>query len=489
MATLFVARVFADPQFVAGALNSDTLLPASFWWDALHMPGGWATHDTARIASLLPDMAAFGVLQTVAGFAAAVVGAGWLQLVLLLYGAGLLLSRLTGGTVADGAAAMTLPLAGIGLLALHEHEWNALTPVLPIIHAGPFALSLFGIAAASTLLMGRNRAAFAAVAGAAALVFVSDAMLLLTYVGPVAAASVAGRAAHPPGIARVLLALVAGLALGWAGMAALHAAGLHTGGAPGIHPDRFVTHARAFVRELPAWAAQHPALAVASAILGAAALATLVPHLTRPITAQSRFVASVALLSGAATVLFTACFYEDLGAYRYLGPAATWVMLLAVAPLARHGWRAATAAVLACTLVVATSRGELRPVVSTYDTETAACLRNWRGPLGLHAALAGYWRARSTAVALDWTMQVDSIRPTGEPLLWANDPTWFTHDIADPARPPRYDAIIVDDLDTAALERRYGSPARVVTCPGATLWHYMDGADIQRRLTNDYRPR
>ena len=106
LSAVLICNFLGDATFVAGALNSDSLLPASFAWDVLHVPGAWTHHQVARAPSLIPDMAVYGALYAATGSVPmAELLYGFLQLIGLAYAGGWLAARVAGAGVASGADA------------------------------------------------------------------------------------------------------------------------------------------------------------------------------------------------------------------------------------------------------------------------------------------------------------------------------------------------------------------------------------------------
>ena len=486
------AAIFGSARFVNGALNADSLLPASFWWDALNQPAGLWHHQTARIPSLLPDMAAYGALFALTGsFAASTVAYGTLQLLLLVYAAGLLIARLAGVPLASGTLVAASLLTAQGAVALNEGDWNGLGAVLPVFHTGPFALSILGLALARSLTQRSTPGLLAGLAATASLAFLSDMMLLVTFVGPVAIAAAllwAGGKLSRAALVRILAALAVGLALGALALRLIQAAGLSIGPAPSIHPARFAASISTFIVGIPAYVAQFPGHAAILALLYGAALAVAAIAIRDPglhrIAPGTLLIWLVAIFGSAATLAFTAVLYEDAGAYRYITPLSVWPVLVLSPPIMRVLSMLPRLAPVLATISAALllPPGISPSALTDFATPTATCLRRWRAPLALHAALAGYWQARPAMIALHWSMQIDQVTSDGRPLLWANDPTLYRSAVSTPTRPPLYDAIIVDSLDPSAIESRYGPPASIYQCDAITLWHYPDGAEIQRRL-------
>jgi len=191
------------------------------------------------------------------------------------------------------------------------------------------------------------------------------------------------------------------------------------------------------------------------------------------------------------TLVFAALAYDGLGSLRYAMPLLWWPIIWSAAALARALRRTngllASAGLAGITVALTTGyllQGPHWPAIVTWHDPLAACLRDAQKTAGVRAILADYWHARRVAASSDWQLQVDQLTEEGAAYYWGNDRFWFTHDISESSRPPDYNAIVLDGLDAQQVQRSYGSPSRILNCPGSEVWLYDDPAVVRRTLAN-----
>ena len=503
-AVLCAALVFGHAPMVELALNADTLLPFSFAWDLAHVPGAWRGHALARIPSLVPDLAVLGPI---------LLATGSVRWSLLLYGAaqslafvlvgGLLAARLgrartDAATFADGCALVFVPFAGLACLevatASHSIVLNAF---LPVDHFGPFLAAPLGALLAAAQLRRPTARAALGLAACCGLAYVSDLMLLVELVAPLACACavllLAGRAA-PRRVAGIALAAGAGLLAGWLCLRALRLSGLHFEAAPPLSPALALASACAFAADAPVFVAAHlrglaAGLAVPLAAFAAFPVAALARARRGGDDAQAwkdLFLWCFAAAAIAGSLAFTAILYADQGSYRYLTPLWAWPVIVLAATLMRLCRRRAAPGILATlaagVLAAWVGLSPWPPAVLRWDHDVASCLRPLRARLGLHEGLAGYWEARPIEVAAGWSMQVDQLDGEGRAYDWGNDPRWYRHALADPSRAPRYDFIVMRGLEPGRILAAYGPPDQVEPCASTVLWIYRDTASVAAAL-------
>ncbi len=502
---LCAVLVFNHAPMIELALNADTLLPFSFAWDLAHMPGAWRGHALARIPSLLPDLAALAPI---------LLATGSVRWSLLLYGAaqawafvqvaGLLAARLgrtppDAAAHADGCALVFVLFAWlVGLELATASHGIILNAFLPLDHFGPFlAAPLGGLLAAAQLRRPTPWGALG-LAACCSLVWLSDLMLLVELVAPLACACtlllLAGRAA-PRRVGGIAVSAGAGLLAGWLGFRALRLSGLRFEAAPALSPALSLASARAFLAHGPVFVAAHPRALAAGLLLPLAAFAAFPVLALRRARRQGDgaqawqdlFLWCFAAACVCGSLAFTAILYADEGSYRYLAALWAWPVIFLAATLLRlrraRGVPAAAAAVLAaCVLAVCAARGAWPPAVLRWDQDVAACLRPLHARLGLHDGLAGYWEARPIEVATGWSMQVDQLDGEGHAFDWGSDPRWYRHALADPSRAPRYDFIVMRGLPPGRILAAYGPPDQVEPCADTALWIYRDAAALTAAL-------
>ncbi len=497
-AALCVALAFNNGGIVSGAADADMLWPASFVFDMTTRADGWRGHNLPRVPSLIPDLAVwvpmlfatgsvrwtvflYGVLQ-MAGFVAV---AGWIA------------ARLSGRPRLVGGSAVIVVLAAVVWVGLTDLGAGGMLriAVLPIVHVGPMILALF-IAAATAGRLAAGRSVWPLIVAGAA-VFLSDRLLLIEFVVPLLIATaglvLAGRIRPSQTIAVALWTLF-GIGLGWTGFELLLRAGVSTDPAPGVFVGALIAGVGRFFAALPGLIASAPIVIV---VVGVAVLAFawLGVRAVRNAAAspQALFLWLFLGVSSAASIAFTACFFEDAGSMRYL--AGLWLCVivvlgaaLALLPALQRAYGLLALATVAALLVVFAIRyrGAVAMLRWTYDV--AECVRDLRGPLGLHAGLAQYWVARPAEVALRWSTQIDQISDDGLAYLWSNDARWFRHSLADPSRPPGYDFVVLRRLDPARIAAHYGKPDAVVPCSNTEIWIYRDRAALYAKVAEGLPP-
>lgn len=506
-----VAVILDEPSHVAklgfadGMMNADMLWPASFVWDVTTRGDGWRGHSLSRLPSLFPDVTVWGSLALITRSVRwTILLYGVLQASAFVTIGGWLAARFAGRTWVAGASAVFAVMASLVALAL-AHVGGRLfvsSEVLPIIHFGPMLLSL--LAAALVARWSSGVGSTWAILGVSILVFLSDELLLIEFVLPLLFASVglcaAGRMLPSRALGRAVT-LVAGTLIGRQAIIVLRHAGVHLDHQPFIEGAAIIRSIHKFVADVPRLIAGQPIFATLVAIAAVTfvgigwwiAVQVNRQSTDRTVGGERMFLWLFAAATTAGAIVFTACFYDDATSLRYLVAVWAWgVVALAAAALRIPG--AAYAATPVAALTVGVSLFEYAVVdhgavaVLNWDLDVAACVRSRQGPLDLHAGLAGYWVARPAEMALRWSTQIDQVTPTGIAYPWNSDALWFRESLADPARPPVYDFIVMRELDTAAIVARYGRPDTVVPCADTALWVYRDRAALSARVAETWPP-
>ncbi len=375
-------------------ISSDTLLPASFVWDALHHGYAWSGFQQARVPSLFPDMLLYAIVQIAAGgwrLAAAVwvfATVGWLM-ALGSWIVGRIERR--GPEVAPLCfALLTLAVLTCAMLGFPRFSADAdiagyffpyLFVLLPFTHGGPFLLALTGAAVASRELerpLEPKTLALGALTWAAAL---SDMLCFVSLLVPLTAALLAGRRAEAiprRTMVRLLAAAWSGAALGWASAQLLNRQPI-----PFPRRAEIPAHVARFITDLP----NHPGMALTMIVLVLILAADAWRRGWRGWLASfwSVFAATSALASLGLTILL----YEEIWSYRYALPFLWWTIILSAALLSRLVARLALPRIALACLVVAllfvfSNRGWHMPGVLTWNSALAACLQR----KGLRAGLA-----------------------------------------------------------------------------------------------------
>ena len=89
--------------------------------------------------------------------------------------------------------------------------------------------------------------------------------------------------------------------------------------------------------------------------------------------------------------------------------------------------------------------------------------------------LAGYWQAKPLMLFSDDRVRAVQVDPTGAPMLWINNNSWYTED---DGSLPRFSFILMDELNEQAILARYGVPDRVETCGASRIWRYGDSRNV-----------
>lgn len=351
--------------------------------------------------------------------------------------------------------------------------------VQPNSHGGTFLLALTAAAVAGRATTHAMAYGPIWVALLSFVAYASDQLTLVFFLAPVTAALL-GAAVVQVGSRQSALRVLAGA---WGGAA--------LGGACTVEVDRqymlrptpssMLEHAGRFLADL----GHHPVpvLTIAALTLGLVAIAWR----REPRTWVAGFWPIFATSSAVGSLALTMVLYEDIGSFRYAHPLLWWAAMFAAAALAKRGRSLARrlprrpfgAACLASGLALSGPlAGWHVPRLLVWDSPPASCLRQ----AGMRAGLAEYWYARLTSAASDWGIQVEQVDSFGAARIWGNDRLWFTHDIHDTSRRPRFQFVIIDSLPEDRIAAAYGKPDRRMACGSATVWIYDEPGKLYRDL-------
>jgi hypothetical protein len=188
----------------------------------------------------------------------------------------------------------------------------------------------------------------------------------------------------------------------------------------------------------------------------------------------------IAAASIAVILLLGGILYVSPATYRYLIPVLFWPLIFVAIAATQWGGRTATRAawcmllLLGAAFMVRAYERNFVPATATWRDALATCLLEQRDALGLKAGIAQYWLARPATIGSNWTMQIDPVVGDGVPFVWGNNPWSYLKSIQNRAQPPAYNFIVIDDLDTEALRRKFGAPERTAPCGPRTLWVYAE---------------
>ncbi len=141
--SLFCLIAFDRADFFRKGLNSDTLMPAVYFWDLFHHSDSWRFFELPRIPSLFPDLAVYGLLQRLTeSWRAAYIGFAICTLFALTFISGAIINRMSGAGWMRGSS--VLLLISIPILALESFSFHILhlNILLPVSHGSPFVLAL-----------------------------------------------------------------------------------------------------------------------------------------------------------------------------------------------------------------------------------------------------------------------------------------------------------------------------------------------------------
>jgi hypothetical protein len=441
------------------------------------------------VPSLVPDLLVYGTVQTLTG-SWRLATAVWILVVVVWLM--IALSRICSRIDRSGDEATTLSIALIVTLVLlaaatdfpefagEMSENSVLFPylfiLLPFAHGGPFVLALTASLVVEQMTTPASSRTFVYLFLLAAIVYLSDPLTLTSFLVPCTAALLAGVVAGT--ITRstafwVLLTAWAGSALGLAMAETLPRQ-------PTPFPARgaILGHVSRYLVDLPAL----PGIAAVMALVVASCV-----HDGRRRGLQGwlgSFWSVFAATSAISCLLVTALLYENVWSYRYAMPLLWWLVALVAVAIAGHSRQRValiglpTAAVIGVFAFTYAVRGPQLPRLFVWDLPIVACLH----ASGLQAGLAEYWSARKISAASDWQLQVDQITDSGAALFWGNDRLWFTHDIHDGSRRPRYRFIVMDRLASDTIATAYGQPSRVMMCGATVIWVYDDSANVYDTL-------
>ena len=466
VALLFGVAVGTASDTQAVMFSSDMLLPPDWVHHLFAAPGQFRSFEMPRVPSLLPDMLGILVLRLALPWRLAMLGYAALSFTALVLLGGAVVARWAGRPLAHAAATFGAVAAAAVLLDLQfNHGLSAVFLVLyPVIHSGTVLCTLAGL-----LLVRRYAAApgwrlATAVTVLAAVATVSDRLFIGDFVVP----AVAGALAYA----------------GW--RCGLKVAGIVAAGCvAGTLLDRLLFHTL-LVRQ--------PDLAIKLSVvlsrlpdlvrdplvyveLACAACATLLPARWSRASPDGRFWWAAAAAGSVALMGALPLLYIDWTSYRYVQPVWWWALLALAAALLRtaHGPSLAVAGCGALAVAVSLLRTDLFdvPRLARWRHPAAVCLTDLASSGAVHAALAGYWLARPIAASSEWALPVAQIFPDGKPQLWGNNRGGYN---------APFDAVVVDQLDEAALLARFGRPNRRVDCAGFRFWLYDAPGQLRARL-------
>jgi len=478
--------IWDRPDFL---ISSDTLLPAAFVWDMLHVGGAWSGFQQPRVPSFVPDLLIFGIVQAVTG-SWRVAMAVWVSLILgwLVMIASWIATRLARSSSEASTFAFLLlliPLLTAAVLGFPRfvtdadrdgYAFPALFILMPYSHGGPFLLALTAAALASRATQNPKLSNVTGLGILSCAAVSSDLLSVATLLLPLTMALQCGvvvktvpwRTAF-----RLLSASWCGGAIGWIGTRMLDLQPMRLGSFAAI-PDHIIL----FAAEL----SSHPGIVITLA--GLAAFLVIDASRRGWRLWLGGFWPVFAAVSALGSLGVTMLRYEDVWSFRYAIPLIWWVVILAAAALAgsdraRQIWPRIVVVIITAGLgLICIADGLHVPRLFDWNLPLAACLRTE----GLSTGLAEYWNARKASAASDWRIDVEQIMPDGSAMLWGNDRRWFSQDIHDSTRRPMYRFIVMGGLEAGKIVAVFGKPDRVVTCASEIVWVYDDAQQLYENL-------
>jgi hypothetical protein len=454
---------------------------------------------TAAHSQLFPDLVVYGTLDAVLGdFRAAIFGYSVFQCIAIAFAGGLVISQVVNTRLVHAAALLLTLIEAVIVVDLWSGPIGAHFEIFaPVNHFGAFLMSLISLALVISLLESWVASFAVFLTVCCFLAFLSNRIFMFEFVLPLAAALLVllwtGRVSRSCATALALCTVI--------GVVAAAGVDLLLTRQPDVPIEHPLSHVMKFVDAAPGYL---------HSVWLPAIVSLSVPYLIfmcYPFLKSSWSVAqgsdrrrsdtpavfvwcfAAAAISG--VLVLTAVLYVDFGSYRYLTAALFWPLIFVAIAAMQLGGRyvigigwCALLGLGAAFLARAHDRNFV-PGTATWRDALATCLLEQRESLGLKAGLADYWLSRPATIGTNWSMQIDQITGDGIPYIWGNNPRFYLKSIQNPKQAPDYNFIVVDKLDSAALLRKFGSPARTAPCGPYTVWVYAE--PINRILLNQGR--
>jgi hypothetical protein len=472
------------------SFNADGLLAVAWIHDAIHFPASIFTFQLARIPSLIPDLAVFGVFSLVfSDFRWALFSYSVFQCAAILILSTKIVSQVTWRSLGQGAVAISITFVVVVMSSLYEPYYFAHHTIFRIMeHSGSFVMTLLSTALFLNLIKKSDTRRWIALFLISTASVLSNKMFLLTFIIPsIAAASDLVARGHLP--RRFVLtvgmngaiALVAGVLLTLL---------LSTETTPPVL--RLLVHFREFILQLSAYFYTNAWPYVPLFLLPLAfflLLPKVIPDwFSHP---KARAVWIIACVGSLLSLAFCASFFVDVYSIRYLVAAFFWPIIFLAIPILRYAperliiWLRLGA--VAIYVGIATGLTSKAASYSGWHSPLAECLLQKQAELGLKDGFAGYWEARPAVIGSGWKLQIEQMGG-GKFYHWGNNPYWLTHSIRDPNKPPQFNFIVHGQFNRAEdIVARFGEPARRSSCIGHQIWVYDDLIKIDLN-SNDWLP-
>lgn len=483
LAALFAAMTISTPVLhLLLTTSSDHLLPAELADNLLRRPGSVMSFELPRIPSLVPDILTYLLLSIVLPtWPSVVLAYATVSFAGFVVVAGAMVSRIAERSLATGIGAFLCVSAfaiSIGLAIGGTHS-GFVYIFAPVIHSGSFVISLVGLLLARRSMLQPSMPVRAGLLAIATLGTVSNLAFLGSFLFPLLGTGVArGVLKDRTGEeAKTLIWAVAGCLAGIALDRCLF-------------PDLLSRQATPHV-DLATQLGLIPDMARDISVQLAACFAILVVCLPATWRAmgeeQIRWwcIASITTLGflGLLLLLYT----HPVGA-RYAQPIWWWAAIFAAATVLRlpsklPAYGFATIGVAGFCMVASRSETLSDPLrILRVSNPVTACLLPYRQKGMIHAGLGGFWTARPTMAASNWSLQIESITPNGYLYLWGNNRVNYLQDKQNARVAPLFDFVIMSGLDPAAIKARFGSPETVIECPTTDVWVFPGPEGIGTKI-------
>lgn len=464
------------------ATNSDLLMPAELADNLLRRPDSVLSFELPRIPSLVPDLLVYLLLsialpnwQSVVLAYAMVSFAGFVVL------GGAMVARIAERTLAIGigallgvsALAMSIGLAIGGTHTGFTHIFS------PVTHSGSFAMSLAGLLLARRSMLQPSFPLLVGLLVTAALGTVSNLAFLGSFLFPLLGA-----------------ALLRGVLKRRAGKEARTLIWATAGCLAGIALDRGLFSELLFRQATPSvdistQLGRIPDMTHDIGVHMTVGVAILVASL--PATWKTRgeeqnlwwCIASITTLGflGLLLLLYT----YPIGT-RYAQPIWWWAAIFVSVTFLRlpaklPGYGLCLMGLAGFCLVAWKSETFSDPLrILRLKNPITACLAKYRENGIIHAGLGGFWTTRPVVAASDWSLQIEAITPNGHLYLWGNNRINYLQDKQNSQLAPLFDFVIMQRLDPAAIEARFGKPEKIIECPTTDVWIYSGPDGIGKKI-------
>jgi hypothetical protein len=505
--------IYIYKEAVLYSVNSDMVLPADLTHLVFQQNFPLDSYLLPRAPGIFPDLLIYIPLLLVSGSWRFVIFCmAALHLSGLTFGAGLIIRQMVGARVRHAAIIFLLLAVPVILWEIAKGQFYRHLHLIEqvISHSGEFVISLFALVLALSAVHEARPDKLFGLFAVSVCCFLSDKLSLFEWHLPliIAIAPLLWRDERPNAI-RTLAAVIAGLVAAYFVDRVLFSHLLQRSGEIAIRLSTIGQHSGLWLQDV-SWGMLLGGILPAAIVFGASGIIPMfhgrTQRLTRYFADKNRPNFLLCWRFGLAAafmplVLVITLLYErpphqsafvdfvEINWQRYCDTLFWWpvIVMAAVAAAALEGIglrRLIVPAGLALLMLLIVRLPHHLPLLATWRSPMADCLKDNYASLGPVSGLAGYWNARSVAIGLDWSIEIDQIYPDGHRFLWGNDALSYQK------RPgkPRYGFVIIRGLEVAEIQKNYGGPDRILSCPGSDIWIYQDAALIDRTLELDSRP-